>query len=230
MDRRLSTGCAALDKLLGGGFRFGEISLVYGEASTGKTTIVLSSSALHLASGEGGKVFFVDSDGKLSTNRIVQVAGGDEGILGRLLVWRPSSFNEQTELIEGISSLLKEPTPVVVDSITGLYRLWAAESNAIFRTSKELNHQLGFLSEAAKTREAAVLLTGQVHGIPGSDTPQAEMVADRLLRYWSDVVLRLDSTHIAGVKQATIEKPKKMVTICQFGIGDRGPKEAEHRW
>jgi len=46
---RIPTGCPPIDELLGGGFRFGEVSLVYGEASTGKTTLALSLSLIHIS-------------------------------------------------------------------------------------------------------------------------------------------------------------------------------------
>jgi len=229
MDHRLPTGCAPLDRFLGGGFRFGEVSLVYGEASTGKTTIALSCLANLLRSDRWAKAYYVDSDQKLSTDRLTQVMGGDELLLERLLVWRPGSFSEQTEVIEGLLDL-QGGVPVVVDSVTGQYRLEAGDAQKTFSANKELNRQLGFLSETAKARDAAVLVTGQVHGVMSVESSQVEPVAKRLLNYWSDAVIRLEMTSIQAVRQAVVEKPGGRAGACRFMLAETGLKEAERPW
>ncbi|RJS79912.1 DNA repair and recombination protein RadB, partial [Candidatus Bathyarchaeota archaeon] len=38
---RISTGCTSLDDLLGGGITSGSITLIYGEAETGKTSLAI---------------------------------------------------------------------------------------------------------------------------------------------------------------------------------------------
>ena len=229
MDR-LPTGCPPIDELLGGGFRFGEVSLVYGEASTGKTTLALSCITRHLPADPWAKAFYVDSDGKLSTQRMIQIADGDEGLLERLLIWRPADFRQQTEVIEDISDLLPaSDTPLVVDSVTGLYRLEAGDPRRTVKTNKELNRDLGFLAETAKAKQAAVLVTGQVRSILGK-TPQVEPVAHRLLRYWSETVLKLESTSIPAVRQATLEKPTEEPRSVRFKLAESGLEEVERPW
>jgi DNA repair protein RadB len=227
MERRLPTGCAPLDEILGGGFRFGDLSLIYGEASTGKTTVVVSALARHLEDDPWAKAYYVDSDQKLSTRRLTQVAGDPE-TLERLLIWRPESFFLQNRVIEGLPDLLPNGSiPVAVDSITGPYRLVAGASERTFTANKELNRQLGFLSETARAREAAILVTGQVHSILDADPPQVEPVARRLLRYWSDTILRLESTSIKGIRQAVLEKPGDEARACRFRLGETGLEEAD---
>jgi len=231
MERRLSTGCGSLDEILSSGFRFGKVSLIYGEASTGKTTLALSSVIRLLRGDLNQKAFYIDADNSLSSNRLMQIAGGDGGPLERLLIWRPRSFSEQTEIIERLPMHLShEATPVVVDSITGLYRLDAGDPTRTFSVNKALNRQLGFLSETAKTREAAVLLIGQVHSVLGSETPQVEPVAQRLLRYWSDTVLRLEIAKMAGVREAVLEKPEEANKACRFRLSDAGVEEVKKPW
>ena len=231
MEHRLSAGCASLDGLLSGGFGPGKVSLIYGEASTGKTTLALMTLSSYLKSTPNGRAFYVDADRKLSTSRMMQILGDNAELLRRLLVWRPSSFSEQTELIERLMFFPSiSSAQVIIDSITGLYRLEAGDSERTFKANKDLNRQLGFLSEIANSYKAFVLLTGQVHGIPDSEAPQAEMVAERLLRYWSDVVLRLEVTPRAGIRQAILEKPKSDNNICRFMLSDRGVEEAGSDW
>jgi len=230
MERRLPTGCAPLDEILGGGFRFGDVSLVYGEASTGKTTLAVSALTRHLRDDPWAKAYYVDSDQKLSTRRLTQIAG-DPQLMERLLIWRPETFREQSRIIEGLPDLLPNGNiPVTVDSITGPYRLTAGAPDRTFTANKELNRQLGFLSETAKTRDAAVLVTGQVHSVLDADPPQVEPVAQRLLRYWSDTILRLEPTSIQGVRQAVIEKPGDEPRACRFSFGEKGLEEADGPW
>lgn len=228
----LSTGCEALDGILGGGFRFGGVSLIYGEASTGKTTIALSCVISHLRANPGSRAFYIDADYGLSIPRLTQIAGGDGGpLLERLLIWRPRDFAEQTEIIEGLPTFRASGAwPVVVDSITGLYRLEAGDAERTFTVNKELNWQLGLLSETARTGGAAMLLLGQVHSVIDAEAPQVEPVAQRLLRYWSDTVLRLDTTHRRGVRQAALEKPGEGQRACRFGITDRGLTDVDGGW
>ena len=228
MERRLSTGCGSLDEALGGGFRFGIVSLVYGVASTGKTTMALSCIIRHLRDDVNQKAFYIDADNSLSTNRLMQIAGNEADLLERLLIWRPQSFSEQTEIIERLPVLLThEATPVVVDSVTGLYRLEAGDPDRTFSVNKALNRQLGFLSEMAKTREAVVLLIGQVHSVIGSETPQVEPVAQRLLRYWSDTVLKLETTRMPGIREAMLEKPEEAKKACRFRLSDAGVEDVK---
>lgn len=230
MERRLSTGYAPLDKVLGGGFRFGWVSLIYGEAATGKTTLAVKCVVNYLRASKS-RAFYVDADGKLSPARLLQIAGGDPEPLERLLLWSPASFSEQTDVVEGLLDVLRDgSSPVVVDSVTGLYRVEADVQGRDFRASKELNRQLGFLAEVARARNAAVLLTGQVHSVPVEEAPRVEMVAQRILTYWSDVVLRLEHVGRSGVRQAVLEKPKVEDNVCRFRIGERGLEETERPW
>ncbi len=227
---RLPTGCAPLDEVLGGGFRLGDISLIYGEAATGKTTVALSCIAEHLRSDPWHKAFYVDSDRKLSTRRLTMLTGDDEDLLERLLVWRPTDFKQQASIIEGLIDLPSGEAPVVIDSVTGPYRLVAGDPRRTFTANKELNRQLGFLSEAAKTKGVAVLVIGQVHSVLDKEPSQVEPVAQRLLNYWSDLVVRLESTSTSAVRQAVLEKPADPPRACRFKLGEKGLEEVERTW
>ena len=152
MERRLPTGLSPLDDLLGGGFRYGSVSLIYGEASTGKTTIAFTSLVRHLERDPWAKAYYIDSDNKLSTRRLTQITK-DPKALERLLIWRSMSFHEQGRTIESLSDLLHNGNiPIVVDSITGPYRLETGRSERTFRSNKELNRQLGFSQRPLKSK------------------------------------------------------------------------------
>jgi len=218
--RRLSTGFGPLDQVLDGGFPAGALTLIYGEAGSGKTIIAASAIAQYLASNPEGKAYYIDADGKLPIDLLLDLTG-DEETLQRLYIWRPQSFWEQTLIAERLPDLA-HGEPIVFDSITGLYRVEAAEG--AFRASKELNHQLGFLAEAARRGGSPILLLGQVHSIlepPGGVEP----VADRLLRYWCSTILRLERVRDA-IRRAVREKPKPERS-CLYRIGQGGLMEAD---
>jgi DNA repair protein RadB len=86
----LSTGCEAIDDLLGGGLARGVVTQVYGPPAAGKTNLALSSAVA--AAAKGDSVLYVDTEG-LSIDRFEQLvsahaatidgdAGGDHRGVG----------------------------------------------------------------------------------------------------------------------------------------------------
>lgn len=67
---RISLGCSEIDRLLGGGIEVGSITLLYGEAGAGKTSICLQI-ARNMTS-IGNKVAYIDTEG-LSSDRLGQI-------------------------------------------------------------------------------------------------------------------------------------------------------------
>ncbi len=226
--RRIPTGSGSLDSLLSGGLARGGVTLVYGEPASGKTTLAISAAANLLRLDHAAKVLYIDSDSKFTPTRFTQMTG-DEGSLRQLIYIRPSTFEEQADVIDRLPEQLNTGDLTCVDSVTGLYRVEGGNTQKTFSENKELNRQLGSLKETALTIGVAVLLTGQVRSVIDSPVPTVEPVAQRLLRFWSDTVIRIENTATQGVKQATIEKPEMFrgatrFTITQTGIGD------EPRW
>lgn len=117
----LSTGCKALDAILGGGLRSGEICEVFGGPSTGKTQLCLSAVALCALSG--GKVVYVDTAGDLCHQRLFQVAeargcSGEkaEEALEKVMVakaWDPIQILATVEQLGEI-----QPDLVVLDNLS----------------------------------------------------------------------------------------------------------------
>ncbi len=218
---RIPTGIPSLDNLLGGGFHSQAINLMYGEAATGKTTLSLTTVFYHLSQSRTAKAVYLDIDNKLNMARLQQIARSQgSNLLTRLRLFTPESYRTQGDALEQLPELV-EGDLLIVDSITGLYRGETENTEKTFRVNKELNRQLGYLTEIAKTTGSTTLLTGQVRSI--MDTQQIEPVAQRLLRYWSETILRLEKTMDPGNRQAILEKPVEsrapvMLTINQMGI------------
>lgn len=201
------------------------ITLLYGEATVGKTTSLISLAVNHLIGNPFSKVYFIDSDGKLSVDRIIQVAGpNSQVVLSKINILRPQSYKEQNLIISNINERLERKGILIIDSITGLYRLEAGDSEKTFETNKVLNHYLAHLKELALTKEAAVIISGQVRSVLNTPT-EIEPVAPRLLNYWSDYIIKLETTLYTNMRQATLEKPLPIGT-CIIEISDIGIKEA----
>ena len=215
---RVGAGVASLDALLGGGFAPAAVNVVYGEAATGKTTLCVSAALSHLGRHRACDVYFIDSDNKLNIGRLTQMARPwGPGVLRRLHLHVPGSFREQGETLESLPGLGPLDL-VVVDSVTGLYRGETGDEERTYRVNKELNRQLGYITEMARGGGATFVLTGQVRSI--LDTQLVEPVAPRLLGYWGSLVLRLERAPRPGVRQATLERPRGGAVY--LALGDAG--------
>jgi RecA/RadA recombinase len=223
---KMKTGSKKFDVLLGGGIHTGSITLAYGESGSGKSTLAVSLASCLLRANPAAQVFYVDSDAKFSPTRFKQVTG-NEDYLRRLIYVQPTTFDEQAEAINGLSERMQSGDLAVLDSITGLYRVETGDAQKTFIENKELNRQLGQLKEIAMTVRSAIFISGQVRSILNSPIPAMEPVAQRLLRYWSDTVIRLDNTPAVGVKQATIEKPLAGRGAVRIEISNLGVRDEE---
>ncbi|TRO46072.1 hypothetical protein E2P65_06405 [Candidatus Bathyarchaeota archaeon] len=218
---RTPTGIQSLDELLGGGFHSQAINLIYGEATTGKTTLSLTTAFYHLSTDRSSKAVYLDIDNKLNTTRLQQIAKAQgETLLKKLQIFTPESYTMQGDAFEHLPEL-RPGDLLIIDSITGLYRGETEDAEKTFKVNKELNRQLGYLSEIAKTTGSTILLTGQVRSI--LDTSQIEPVAQRLLHYWSETIIRMEKTANLSNRQAILVKPNEtrnpiILTINQTGI------------
>lgn len=222
---RLPTGISSLDRLLGGGFHTQEVNLVYGEATTGKTTLSLTTVFHHLRVNQSAMAVYLDIDNKLNAARLEQIASSQgKNLLKRIRLFTPESYSRQGDALEQLPEVA-EGDLVVIDSITGLYRGETEGTETTFRVNRELNRQLGYLLELAKTTGSTVLLTGQVRS--RLDSGVVEPVAERLLRYWSSVILRLEDSGRRGTRIAILEKPEDSKTPIILTINESGMTEEQ---
>lgn len=204
------TGCKAIDSLLDGGFPLGSVSLVYGEAETGKTTLMMQC-AVNCAK-QGYKTLFVDCDGAFSARRFSQIASDQAEEIGQLLIIiRPNDFNEQAQIIDQLDDYItKDLGLIILDTVTSLYRLKISESpSRTFELNRELNRQLATLAQTARTRKITVLMTSQVHSAFGELFGSVEPVAPRVLTFWAETVILLKPT----------EDPQKIKMILESQLG-----------
>ena len=206
VESTLPSGCGSLDALLGGGFAVGEITVVYGEAGTGKTTLAIQTAIE--AARRASKVLFIDADHSFTHQRFLQLAGEDIPMVSeQIILFYPETFSAQMALVERIENYLTRATRLlIVDTITSLYRVGLGSSEQTFVLNRELNRQLAYLSQVALRRNIAVFLTSQVHAKLDFPFGRIEPVARRTLAHWPRALIRLRNTSERSKKEIIVER------------------------
>ena len=215
---RIPVMCQSVDSLLGGGIEKGSVTMLYGEAGTGKTNICLQM-AYNLARS-GKKTAYIDTEG-LSPDRIAQIFT-DDVYTKDLLVFSAHSFDEQGY---GIAQAAKQAESdavglIIVDSMTMYYRLRSDDSSV--RT--ELIRQMEMLLNTARKNDAAVLITSQVYTNIGTGT--FEFLGGHAVQHNAKTIVRLEK-RANGKRAAVIVKHRSLpegrsaiYRIVQTGIED----------
>ena len=224
----ISTGCSSIDKLLNGGFPVDCVSLVYGEATTGKTTLAMQTSIE--CARKNFKVIYIDADQSFSHQRLSQVAPSNAPELGpRIIIFQPETFSDQSSLIENLENYLTKATKlIIVDTVTSLYRASLGSAERTFTLNRELNRQIAYLAEIALKHHLSVVLTSQVHSAGDMQGWRIEPVARRILFHWPKVKLFLKPAGKANVKEAVLENPLSSLeeaVRCYYTLTERGLEE-----
>ncbi|MGQ9530323.1 MAG: ATPase domain-containing protein [Candidatus Bathycorpusculaceae bacterium] len=210
MLQKIPTGCIELDKFLDGGIPLDNVSLIYGEAETGKTTLTMQL-AINCAL-QGYKTLFVDCDGTFSARRLSQIASENFKKVAELIIlMKPNNFREQTVAIDQLPEYItKNFGLLVIDTLTSQYRVEVAENpDKAFRLNRELNRQMALLAQIAKTRKIAVVITSQVRSAFDESYVSIEPVATRVLKFWADIIIALRPTENPQIIKAILEKSPK---------------------
>jgi|YelNatPaOPRAMG01_1025707.scaffolds.fasta_scaffold03270_8 DNA repair protein RadB len=218
----LSTKSSCLDKLLNGGLALEELTLIYGEASTGKTTLILQTAVE--AAKNSLKTLYIDVDCSFTPQRFIQIAGLNANEISSIIfVFSPKTFFEQTQIIENLESYIsKSVVLIVVDSITTLYRLESSTLEERFALNRALNRQLAYLAELAKKHSLAVLLTSQVHSL--LNYADIEPIAKRTLFHWCGTIIKLRNLK-GNFKEAIVERLNFKETFnlkCKLKLAKEG--------
>jgi DNA repair protein RadB len=224
----ISTGCGALDDLLGGGLPRGSVTQVYGPPAAGKTNLALSAAVETAVAGDLS--YYIDTEG-LSVARFEQLARARaadlEDLTSRIVVAEALDFDEQDEAVRDAEDLADRASLVVLDSATGFYRLERTnrdEGEALRQIGRQVTHLLAL----ARKHDLAVLLTNQVFTDPESESGRARALGGHTLSHLTSVILRLERFR-AGNRRATLEKHGSQAAgeTCQFTITDSGLEAVE---
>ncbi len=225
---KIPTDCEAIDKILEGGLPVASVSLVYGEAETGKTTLAMQC-AVNCAR-KGYKTLFADCDGTFSARRLPQIAIRDfKDVAERIALMKPDNFGEQVIIINQLTDYItKSFGLVVIDTMTSLYRTEIAEHpEKTFELNREINRQMACLAQIAITQKIAVLITSQVQNVFNKTYVSIEPLATRVLRFWAETIIAMKPTENPQIVKAILEKGSKTMPplTCQLKIEETGIHE-----
>ncbi|MDR1992244.1 MAG: AAA family ATPase [Nitrososphaerota archaeon] len=225
---QISTGIDCIDKTIGGGINPQTITLIYGEPETGKSTLALQAAVN--CTLQGYKVLYVDCDNTFSTQRLAQLSGYRfDDIAERIVLVKPKDFREQTTLIDHIENYTLGVGLMIIDTLTYLYSVKAAESPRAFGTNRELNRQLAVLAQTVKTKKIPLIMISQVRNIITNETSEIRPVATRVLQFWAENILFLKPTELPQIIKATVEKAPGLLHsfVCYIQIGGNGIKDTK---
>ena len=173
-QQRLTTGSKNLDEILGGGIQPGVITELSGAFSTGKTQIAFQLCVNvqfdYSKGGLGGGVYFIDSEGTFSPNRIAEIISLNHGsdmvnrMLQQIFVSRAFNAEHQVSLAKHTDRLIKDHNIklVVVDSVASHFRAEFTGKEAIPRRQQILMAHAETLQRVAESYSIPVLITNQV--------------------------------------------------------------------
>ena len=175
----------------------GELTLIYGPASSGKTSLVIRMA--YNEALDGRIVLFVSTENELFIERL----SVDNEVLKKIVIIPVRDYSVQHFLITKVlTKIIREygVNVLVVDSITGLARCEEDYAKATYM----LKYQLSSLIKEARTWKIPVILTSQVRAII-DEYEGYEALARSILEYWCSNIVRLSIIE-RGFREALIEK------------------------
>jgi len=185
--RRISSGLAELDRVLGGGAVLGGVVLLGGDPGIGKSTLLMQS--LAGIAREGGKALYVTGEESAAQVAMRATRLALPG-MDRVLVQATTDLGDVERAIDEM-----QPCAVVVDSIQ-VVRSAALESAA--GSVAQLREVAARLVELAKRRSIALFLIGHV-------TKEGMLAGPKVLEHLVDTVLSFegDATQAFRVVRAS---------------------------
>ena len=161
-----------------------EITCIYGEASTGKTTFA-KLAAIEQAR-ENRKVVYIDTENSFNSERIKQLSGdGFQRVLGGIILFKPKRFSEQNKIVMSLPEM-KNISLIIVDTISHFYRAKVREKPRVY--NMWVWRQLKILDELS--RKTPVIITTQVYNNIKKD--EIEMIGGVLIKKLSKRIIRLE--------------------------------------
>ncbi len=201
----VTTGLPELDRVLGGGFVAGSVTLVGGEPGIGKSTLLLQVAAAEAAAGR--PVLYVSAE---ESAQQVRARAARLGAMAEDLWLLPET--ELPGILAAIAEL--QPTLVVVDSIQTVVDPELGPSAGSVVQVRESAHRL---VQEAKQRGVAIVLIGHV-------TKDGTLAGPRLLEHVVDTVLSFegDRHHALRLLRAVKHRYGATSELGLFEMGEDG--------
>ena len=209
-ERRISTGFAGLDRVLGGGLVPASVVLLAGEPGIGKSTLLLQ--LLGRMSAEGLSCLLVSGE---ESHGQVAARARRLGIDGDAVVFAPG--RDLAEVLDASRGL--QPSLLAVDSIQTLRDTSGSQMPGGVSQVRICTDALVGL---AKSEGVAVLLTGHV-------TKDGDLAGPRALEHAVDVVLSFEGDSRSGLRVVSGGKNRFGTEgeTAWFEMGGRGLREID---
>jgi DNA repair protein RadA len=237
---RISTGCKALDDLLGGGgVETGGLTEFFGEYRTGKTQIMHELCVhVQLNKNEGGlqgKALYIDTEGTFRPERLIQMSeskGLDyREILKNVIYARAYSSDHQIMLVKDALKLVAEKNIklIIVDSLISHFRSEYIGRGTLANRQQLLNlHLHDLLRLAEMYPELAIVVTNQVQSKPdvffGDPTKAA---GGNIIAHGATVRIYLRKGKGEQRVAKVIDAPNLPESECIFMIAEGGILDVE---
>lgn len=189
----ISTGSKDLDSFS----KFGCFTVLYGPASSGKTTLCLLA-AIEQAKNKK-KVIFIDTENSFPVERFKQLSDNME-ILDFIIIIKANNFKSQQEKIKFLLELIKKNkiSLVIIDTIGCHYRRLLKHNHEL--ANAMLKSQLNILKSIAKY--IPVLITNQVYSDLKGDF---NIVSGNLIKNYAPLLIKLQK----NPRKLILENEKK---------------------
>ena len=205
------TGCEIIDKIL----KDNNSLLVYGEAATGKTSLLLH--IVKTISMNGLNALFISTEGSLYQARVSLEPENYSNVLFTEIY----GLDELLEYVLLYVPLLHKIRYIVIDSINALYRLSSWEEGSI----EKFGLINALLKEFVNKRNGLLFASAQVRAVDDS----SEVIASgmSILEYWFDIIIQLRRE--SGKRILKIIKPKGYEReLIEFKITSKGIEWIEY--
>ena len=217
-EQRLASGDSELDRVLGGGFVAGSLTLLGGEPGIGKSTLLLQVAIHH-----GDKVLYASGEESAQQIRMRAERIGLEGDGCHVLT------EMSTAKILSVAEALK-PTLIIIDSIHTAHNPQLDSSpGSVSQIRESASEYLRY----AKSKQIPILLIGHI-------TKEGSLAGPKVLEHMVDVVLqfegdrhhlfrtlramknRFGSTQELGVYEMTAKGMQTVSNPSRLMLGQRG--------
>ncbi len=232
MIDKIPTGSSCIDKVLNGGITPETITLIYGEAETGKTTFAIQCAA-NCSIKRNLKTLFVDCDNTFATERLMQITQGEfNKVAEQIILVKPKNFEEQTAVVDQISDFVSKGFGlIVIDTFNSLYRAKISETTTkgSFGVNRELNRQMAVLAQIAKTTHIPIIISSQVKAVFDEAFITVAPVATRVLQFWADFSISLKPTFNQQIISAVLSQKNRnpQEVTCYLRLDQTGIHDTE---
>jgi RecA/RadA recombinase len=218
-----STGSAAIDGLLGGGYRTSELTEVYGDSTTGKTQLAFQAAVM--VASRGGGVAYIYTEGTFRPERIAKIAASRalevEAVLSKIYCRRATSVEEQMESVSKLNEdqRLRGCKLVVVDTMSNNFALEYRGEKRMLERQSMLSVYLNRIARDAYINDRAVILNTRVASIgSGTGTNEVDLGGSTLRRFVQGV-LRLRRRESEVVVSLISETGETRSVSCRLSDG-----------